>query len=142
MSIGAWWPKLLRRSRDCLIDNNGDVVPPDPSVETAEQAASTGLVWWVDQRAPQGLLLSDKAIDRVDEVANDGTPEPRAEDRSPTSWTGSVTEAPRARRPVMPVFAGSLSRRSSRRRHGQKTGCCEGCRRVSAWPLHERREKA
>ncbi len=86
MSIEVWWPKLRQQSRDYLIANNGDVVPPDLVDEIARAG---GIIrtdaWWVGQSGPAGLLLSDEAIDWIDEVANGETPEPRAEDRNPTS---------------------------------------------------------
>ncbi len=79
MSIEAWWPKLQQQSRDYLIANNGDVVPPD----LVEEIARAGGVirpdaWWVGQSDTTGFFLSDEAIDWIDEVANGETPEPRA----------------------------------------------------------------
>lgn len=86
MSIEAWWPKLRQQSRDYLIDNNGDVVPP---ALVDEIAGAGGVVsadaWWVGESRPTGLLVSDEAIDWIDEVANGETPEPRAEPGNPTS---------------------------------------------------------
>ena len=79
MSIDAWWPKLGQHSRDYLIANNGDVVPPD----LVEEIARAGGViradaWWIGQSDSTGFFLSDEAIDWIDEVANGETPEPRA----------------------------------------------------------------
>lgn len=86
MSIESWWPKLPQQSRDYLIDNNGDVVPPD-LVEEISRAG--GLIstdaWWVGESDPTGFFLSDEAIDWIDEVANGETPQPRAEYGNPTS---------------------------------------------------------
>lgn len=86
MSIEVWWPKLRQQSRDYLMENNGDEVPAD-LVE--EIAGAGGLIatdaWWVGESGPAGLYLSDEAVGWIDEVSNGETPEPRAEDRAPTS---------------------------------------------------------
>ena len=86
MSIEAWGPRLRQQSRDYLIDNNGDLVPP-ALVDEIVQAG--GIVradaWWVGQMGPEGLFLSDEAIDWIEEVANGETPEPRPEGRNATS---------------------------------------------------------
>lgn len=86
MSIEAWWPELPQRSREYMIDNNGDVVPPDLLEEiTRAGGVITSDTWWVGSNSPTGFFLSDEAIAWVDEVANGETPEPRAEDGNPTS---------------------------------------------------------
>ena len=86
MSIEVWWPKLRQQSRDYLIANNGDVVPPALVVEiTQAGGAITTDAWWVGQSGPTGFYLSDEAIDWVDEVANGETHEPRPDDLNPTS---------------------------------------------------------
>lgn len=86
MSIEAWWPRLRQQSRDYLIDNNGDVVPPDLVEEIARAGGViTSEAWWVGPNGPDGLFLSDEAIDWIDEIANGETPAPRAEDGNPTS---------------------------------------------------------
>ncbi len=41
MSIEAWWPKLRHESREYLIANNGDAVPPDLVVEIAQAGGVT-----------------------------------------------------------------------------------------------------
>ena len=86
MSIEAWWPRLRQQSRDYLIDNNGDVVPPDLVEEIARAGGViTSEAWWVGPNGTDGLFLSDEAIDWIDEIANGETPAPRAEDGNPTS---------------------------------------------------------
>lgn len=77
MSIETWWPNLQPASREWLIDNNGDAVP----VEVVDDiVASGGTVAkdasWVGEVGPEGVYLSDAAIDWVEEVANGETPEP------------------------------------------------------------------
>ena len=85
-SIEAWWPKLRQQSRDYLMENDGDEVPADLVEEiTAAGGIISTDAWWVSQSGPAGLYLSDVANDWIDQLANDETPEPRAEDRVPTS---------------------------------------------------------
>ncbi len=77
MSIEAWWPNLPPASRDWLIDNNGDAVP----VEVVDDIVAAGGTVskdasWVGEVGPEGVYLSDAAIDWVEEVANGETPEP------------------------------------------------------------------
>ena len=77
MSIEVWWPNLKPSSRDWLIDNNGDAVP----VEVVDDIVSAGGTVamdasWVGEVGPEGVYLSDEAIDWVEEVANGETPEP------------------------------------------------------------------
>lgn len=86
MSIEEWWPKLRRQSRDYLINNNGDVVPPDLVVKIAQAGGViTSDAWWVGQSGPSGFYLSDEAVDWIEEVANGETPAPRPDDLSPTA---------------------------------------------------------
>ena len=86
MSIEAWWPKLRLQSREYLIANNGDVVPPDLVGEIARAGGVTTTdAWWVGHSDPTGFFLSDEAIDWIDEVANGETPEPRPDDHNTTS---------------------------------------------------------
>ena len=86
MSIEAWWPKLRQESREYLIDNNGDVVPPDLVGEIVQAGGViTTDAWWVGQSGPTGFFLSDEAIDWIEEVANGETPEPRPEGHNATS---------------------------------------------------------
>lgn len=86
MSIEAWWPKLSERSREYLIANNGDVVPPELVAEITHAGGTiTPGEWWVGQSGPSGLHLSDEAIAWIDEVANGETPQPRAGGAASTS---------------------------------------------------------
>ena len=52
VEISEWWPKLSDRSRQWLIDQNGEAVPPE-------------IV------GPTGLYLLDRAINWVEEAANE-----------------------------------------------------------------------
>lgn len=87
MSIEAWWPRLRQQSRDYLIANNGDVVPPELVEEIAHAGGTitTSDAWWVGRSGPTGFYLSDEAIDWIDEMANGETPEPRDRGTARTS---------------------------------------------------------
>ncbi|EWT01358.1 hypothetical protein N865_08530 [Intrasporangium oryzae NRRL B-24470] len=76
MSIEQWWPALQPSTREWLIANNGDVVPPHVVEEIARAGGDvTSDAWWVGQKGPSGFSLSDAAIDWVEAVANGETPE-------------------------------------------------------------------
>lgn len=86
MSVEAWWPKLRQQSREYLIDNNGDEVPPDLVGEIARAGGViTTDAWWVGRSGPTGFFLSDEAIDWIEEVADGEKPVLRAEGHNPTS---------------------------------------------------------
>jgi hypothetical protein len=72
----VWWPKVTAQTRDWLVANNGDVLPP-PVVEDIVRAggAVTSDAWWVGQHGPSGVYLSDAAVDWVEAVANGEAPE-------------------------------------------------------------------
>jgi hypothetical protein len=75
MSIDEWWPKLAPSTRDCLIENNGDAVPPEIVAEIAAVGGSAKPEdWWVGQIGPAGFFISDEAIDWIEEMANDEPP--------------------------------------------------------------------
>lgn len=71
MDIEQWWPHLNGATKQWLIANNGDVVP-EPVVN--EIVAAGGVValdsTWVGENGPDGLLLSDEAVDWIEAVAN------------------------------------------------------------------------
>lgn len=77
MSIEAWWPNLKPSSREWLIDNNGDAVPVEvvDDIVVAGGTVSKDAAW-VGEVGPEGVYLSDAAVDWVEEVANGETPEP------------------------------------------------------------------
>jgi hypothetical protein len=75
MSIDEWWPKLLPSTRDWLIENNGDAVPPEIVAEIAAVVGSANPEeWWVGQIGPTGFFVSDEAIDWIEDMANDEPP--------------------------------------------------------------------
>ena len=75
MSIEVWWPGLRPGTRDWLIANNGDVVPP-PIVDEIAEAGGPARTddWWVSQEGSTGAHMPDVATDWIEEVANDEEP--------------------------------------------------------------------
>lgn len=67
-----WWPRLGPDARAGLIAHNGELVSPD----IADQILATGSpttsdAWWVGEAAPEGLYLSDAAVDWIEAAANE-----------------------------------------------------------------------
>ena len=76
MEIAQWWPRLPDATRDWLVAHNGEALPAD----VAEAVVAAGAVRstradWVGEDGPDGLLLSDDAVDWVEAVANGETPD-------------------------------------------------------------------
>jgi len=72
MPIAQWWPKLQPQTRDWLIANNGDVVPPPVVAEIAEAGGpATSDAWWVMDEEATGPVMPDEAIDWIEETANE-----------------------------------------------------------------------
>ena len=75
-SIEQWWPRLTQEARDWLIANTGDVVRAsvvDEITRAGGQVATDA--WWVGENGPAGFSLSEAAVDWVEAVANDETPD-------------------------------------------------------------------
>lgn len=66
-----WWPKLTASTREWLIANNGDAVP-GAVVSEIEAVAGIGAsgAWWIGASGPDGVYLSDRATDWIEETAN------------------------------------------------------------------------
>lgn len=78
MNIEQWWPKLRGESREYLIANNGDVVPPDLVAEITRAGAGVDSdTWRAGGDGTDGFYLADEAVDWIEEVANGETPSPR-----------------------------------------------------------------
>ncbi|MGZ3434274.1 MAG: hypothetical protein ACXVA7_21125 [Isosphaeraceae bacterium] len=72
MGIEEWWPRLDSSTQQWLINNNGDVVPPNILDQiTAVAGAPTADASWVGGQRFGGFFLSDEAIDWIEETAND-----------------------------------------------------------------------
>ena len=72
MLIEAWWPRLRRETRQWLMANNGDAVPP---VVLDEIAAVGGPAatdeWWARLDGSPGRCMPDDAVDWIEAAAND-----------------------------------------------------------------------
>ena len=72
MEITVWWPNLDSGAKKWLIAHNGEPVPEDV---VAKILAAGGIVAssarWVGEEGPDGLYLSDEAIDWIETTAND-----------------------------------------------------------------------
>jgi len=71
MRIENWWPLLDRSTRQWLINNNGDVVPPAILAQiTAVAGQPTAEASWGGDSSAEGFFLSDEAVDWIEETAN------------------------------------------------------------------------
>ena len=71
MRIEEWWPKLDSATQEWLIANNGDVVPTTVLGQIAEVGGDvTSDASSIGDNGPGGFLLSDAAIDWIEETAN------------------------------------------------------------------------
>jgi hypothetical protein len=76
MSFEQWWSKVKPSTREWLIENNGDAVPPEIVAEiTAVGGSISSDAWWVGQSGPSGFYISDEAADWIEAVANGETPD-------------------------------------------------------------------
>ncbi|BCW43125.1 hypothetical protein [Arthrobacter sp. StoSoilB5] len=76
MSIEQWWPQLNPSTREWLINNNGDTVPPEIVAEIAGAGGPDAAdSWWVAEEESPGLQLPDDAIDWIEAIANEEAPE-------------------------------------------------------------------
>ncbi|MHA7175891.1 hypothetical protein ACX80D_04495 [Arthrobacter sp. Sr24] len=75
MNIQDWWPLLDSPTQQWLIDNNGDVVPPDILDQiTAMTGQATAEDSWIQDTGHDGLFLSDEAFDWIEQTANEEGP--------------------------------------------------------------------
>jgi hypothetical protein len=74
MEIDEWWPRLDSGTQEWLIENNGDVVPA-AVLDKINRAGGhvTSETPWVGGDGRAGLVLSDTAIDWIEQAANDET---------------------------------------------------------------------
>lgn len=78
MSMEQWWPKLEPSTRDWLIANNGDAVPPEVVAEISRAGGAVASdAWWVGESGPSAFWFSDAAVDWIEAVANGEPPKPR-----------------------------------------------------------------
>jgi hypothetical protein len=76
MRIDEWWPRLDVAARQWLIENNGDVVPPTVLDQIiAVTGTSPDDTSWLGENDTEGLLLSDEAVDWIEQLANEEMPD-------------------------------------------------------------------
>jgi hypothetical protein len=74
MNISEWWPLVNAETRDWLIENNGEPLPPRVTADIVAVAGGTAdSQWWAGQSA-EGPQLSDEAVGWIEAVANDEEP--------------------------------------------------------------------
>ena len=72
MEIIEWWPKLDSDAKAWLIAHNGEAVSPEVLGKIAGAGGSvTSSARWVGESGPDGLFLSDEAVDWIETTAND-----------------------------------------------------------------------
>ena len=79
MSIEQWWPRLSPETQRWLTEHNGEPLPAEVLEQiTRVGGEPTSDSWWVGEQGPDGLRLSDAAVDWVEAVANGEDPPARA----------------------------------------------------------------
>jgi hypothetical protein len=68
MRIAEWWPKLDSDAQAWLIAHNGEAVTPDVM---SQIVAVAGSVREVGESGPDGVFLTDEAVDWIEATAND-----------------------------------------------------------------------
>ena len=71
MRIAEWWPQLDSDSQAWLIAHNGEALAPDVISKIVTVAGS---VWEVGGSGPDGVFLTDEAVDWIETTANDESP--------------------------------------------------------------------
>ena len=71
MNIELWWPKLKPSTREWLIQNNGDSVPPDVVSEITQAGGPDASD---SQSGQSGFSLSVENTDWIETVANEEEP--------------------------------------------------------------------
>ncbi|TKV25903.1 hypothetical protein FDK12_14610 [Arthrobacter sp. NamB2] len=71
MDLEQWWTRVMPVTREWLAAHNGEALTPEV---VADISRAGGLVasdaWWLGQRGPDGVFLSDAAMDWIEEQAN------------------------------------------------------------------------
>ena len=71
MNIELWWPKLTPSTRDWLMENNGDAVPPKV---VAEITRAGGSAVPDSDSEDSDHYLSDQDVDWIETLANGEEP--------------------------------------------------------------------
>jgi hypothetical protein len=74
MEIMEWWPTLDSDAQAWLIAHNGEPVAPEVLSQIVTAGGSANARgWWIGPSGPDGLYLSDRAVDWIERMANDET---------------------------------------------------------------------
>lgn len=77
MDLETWWPLLRQDSRDWLTAHNGEPLSRSVAEDITRVAGPFRPgAWWVGEEGPDGLHLSDPAVDWIEGVANGELPGP------------------------------------------------------------------
>ena len=71
MNIELWWPKLTPSTREWLMENNGDAVPPKVVAEVTRAGGSGAID---SESEDSDYYLSDEDVDWIETVANGEEP--------------------------------------------------------------------
>jgi hypothetical protein len=72
MEIIQWWSELDADDRAWLIAHNGEAVSPEVlSKIVAAGGPVTSNAWWAGESGPDGVFLSDEAVDWIEARANE-----------------------------------------------------------------------
>ncbi|MFE4725578.1 hypothetical protein [Microbacterium sp. NPDC056736] len=72
MGTIEWWAKVDSDAKAWLIAHNGEAVSSEVlSKIAAAGGADTSSAWWVGESGPDGIFLSDEAVDWIEAAAND-----------------------------------------------------------------------
>ena len=67
-----WWESLDQDAKEWLIEHNGETLPPEVLTKIVAAAGAVDSdPWWLGENTPDGLSLSDEAVDRLEAIAND-----------------------------------------------------------------------
>jgi hypothetical protein len=67
-----WWPKLDSNAQAWLIAHNGEAVSPEVlSKIVAAGCSLTSTAWRVGESGPDGVYLSEEAVDWIETAANE-----------------------------------------------------------------------
>ncbi|WP_159733370.1 hypothetical protein [Arthrobacter sp. 9V] len=73
MDIQAWWPLLDAKTRDWLVEHNGEPLPPNVAASISAVQGTPDSRYWAAE-SPDGPQLSDEAVDWIEAVANHEDP--------------------------------------------------------------------
>ena len=65
------WPNLDADARAWLIEHNGEAIAADVMIKIAAAGGDVASnAWWIGEQNPEGIYLSDEAVDWIEATAN------------------------------------------------------------------------